>query len=164
MAANVSVSGGYLTLTAKKQSQSGFSFTSGAVKTGTKFTQAYGRWEFGAMLRRRVDAGQGAARRAAPGCASGNQEDPEMIAADIMTADVVTVTPETPVPEIARLLVDRRISAVPVVVDGRPVGMVSEGDLLRQVAQLRGQANEKLSLAMITLAGARDTQADASSF
>lgn len=37
-------------------------------------------------------------------------------------------------------------------------------DLLRQVAQLRGQANEKLSLAMITLAGTRDPQADPGSF
>ena len=37
-------------------------------------------------------------------------------------------------------------------------------DLLRQIAQLRGQANEKLSLAMITLARTRDPQADASSF
>lgn len=57
-----------------------------------------------------------------------------MIAADIMTRNVVTVTPETLVSDIARLLVDKRISAVPVVVDGRPVGMVSEGDLLRQVS------------------------------
>lgn len=39
-------------------------------------------------------------------------------------------------------------------------------DLLRQVAQLRGQANEKLSLAMITLAASRkrDPQGDASTF
>jgi len=57
-----------------------------------------------------------------------------MIAADIMTKDVVTVSPDTPVTEIARLLLEKRISAVPVVVDGKPVGMVSEGDLLRQVS------------------------------
>lgn len=57
-----------------------------------------------------------------------------MIAADIMTKDVVTVGPDTQVTEIARLLVEKRISAVPVVEDGRPIGMVSEGDLLRQVA------------------------------
>ena len=39
-------------------------------------------------------------------------------------------------------------------------------ELLRQVAQLRGLANEKLSLAMITLAGTRqrDPQEDASAF
>ena len=55
-----------------------------------------------------------------------------MIAADIMTKSVVTVTPQTGVVEIARLLVEKRISAVPVVENGRPVGIVSEGDLLRQ--------------------------------
>ena len=55
-----------------------------------------------------------------------------MIAADIMTKNVVTVTPDTPVVEIAKLLMEKRISAVPVVENGRPVGIVSEGDLLRQ--------------------------------
>lgn len=48
-----------------------------------------------------------------------------------MTRDVVAVRPATPVREIAKLLVDRRISAVPVVDDeGAPIGMVSEGDLI----------------------------------
>ena len=56
-----------------------------------------------------------------------------MIAADIMTKNVVTVTPDTSVVDIARLLLEKRISAVPVVENGRPVGIVSEGDLLRQV-------------------------------
>jgi CBS domain-containing protein len=56
-----------------------------------------------------------------------------MIAADIMTKNVITVTPDTPVVDIARLLMEKRISAVPVVENGRPVGIVSEGDLLRQV-------------------------------
>lgn len=45
-----------------------------------------------------------------------------MIAADIMTKNVITVTPDTPVVDIARLLMEKRISAVPVVENGRPVG------------------------------------------
>jgi CBS domain-containing protein len=54
-----------------------------------------------------------------------------MKAREIMTRDVVAVRPETPTREIARLLVDKGISAVPVVDDkGAPIGMVSEGDLL----------------------------------
>lgn len=56
-----------------------------------------------------------------------------MIAADIMTKPVVTVSPDTLVTDIARLLVEKRISAVPVVEAGRPIGIVSEGDLLRQI-------------------------------
>lgn len=56
-----------------------------------------------------------------------------MHAKDVMTSDVVTVSPDTDVQEIARLLLARRISAVPVVgADGRIQGIVSEGDLMRR--------------------------------
>jgi len=56
-----------------------------------------------------------------------------MLAKDVMTKQVVTVPPGTSVPEIARLLLQRRISAVPVVdADGRVLGIVSEGDLIRR--------------------------------
>jgi CBS domain-containing protein len=55
-----------------------------------------------------------------------------MKAQDVMTAPVVTVAPEAPVPEIAALLIERQISAVPVVDGGAVVGIVSEGDLLRR--------------------------------
>jgi CBS domain-containing protein len=55
-----------------------------------------------------------------------------MQAKDIMTANVITVSEDTPVHEIVGLLLKYRISAVPVV-DGaqKVVGIVSEGDLLR---------------------------------
>ena len=51
-----------------------------------------------------------------------------------MTTDVVAVAPQTPFHEIARLLAERHVSAVPVV-DGehRVVGVVSEADLLHKV-------------------------------
>ena len=49
----------------------------------------------------------------------------------IMTTKVVTVTPETSVAEIASLLLEHKISAVPVIDDEQGVvGIVSEGDLL----------------------------------
>jgi CBS domain-containing protein len=52
---------------------------------------------------------------------------------DVMTRDVATATPETPVTELAKRLVERRISAVPVVDrELHVVGIVSEGDLLRR--------------------------------
>jgi CBS-domain-containing membrane protein len=54
-----------------------------------------------------------------------------MLAKDVMTTDVVTVSPDTEIHEIARLLLERRISAVPVVDGARSVlGIVSEGDLI----------------------------------
>jgi CBS domain-containing protein len=57
-----------------------------------------------------------------------------MRARDLMTRSVVTVSPETGIRDIALTLLERRISAVPVV-DGRNrvVGVVSEGDLLHRV-------------------------------
>jgi len=50
---------------------------------------------------------------------------------DIMTSDLHSVRPDATVREIARLLLEKRISAIPVLdEDGAPVGMVSEGDLI----------------------------------
>ena len=42
-----------------------------------------------------------------------------MQAQDVMTTRVVAVAPDTPVTEIAKLLLERQISAVPVVSDDR---------------------------------------------
>ncbi len=56
-----------------------------------------------------------------------------MQAKDIMTTSVVTVTQDTTVRDIAKLLLERRISAVPVIgAAGQLLGMVSEGDLMRR--------------------------------
>ncbi len=57
-----------------------------------------------------------------------------MKAGDIMTRDVVTVGPDTPVGNIVQLLLTRGITGVPVVDEaGALVGVVSDGDLLRRV-------------------------------
>jgi CBS domain-containing protein len=47
-----------------------------------------------------------------------------------MTKDVATVAPNTELRDVAWLLVDRRISGVPVVEGGRVVGVVSQRDIL----------------------------------
>jgi CBS domain-containing protein len=55
-----------------------------------------------------------------------------MNARDVMRTPVVSVHPDTPLREVARLLLDKGISAAPVVDEkGAPIGMVSEGDLIR---------------------------------
>jgi len=57
-----------------------------------------------------------------------------MQAADVMTPNVITVTPDSEVSEIASLLLEHGISAVPVVdADDNVLGIVSEGDLIRRV-------------------------------
>jgi CBS domain-containing protein len=56
-----------------------------------------------------------------------------MKAKDVMTPEVTTVTPETSVLEAIRLMLQRKISGLPVVdAAGTLVGMVSEGDFLRR--------------------------------
>lgn len=60
-----------------------------------------------------------------------------MRARDIMTRDVITVRRDTPVREIVRILLENRISGVPVVEDGRVIGIVSEGDLILRERALR---------------------------
>jgi CBS domain-containing protein len=57
-----------------------------------------------------------------------------MHAIDIMTNAVITVGPNKPLKDIAKLLINRRISAVPVIdKERRLLGIVSEGDLVHRV-------------------------------
>ncbi len=55
--------------------------------------------------------------------------------ADIMSHDVIIVSEETPVNEIAALLTERKIKRVPVVEDAKLVGIVSRADIVHAVAQ-----------------------------
>jgi acetoin utilization protein AcuB len=50
---------------------------------------------------------------------------------DVMTKAVITVEPERPIEEAARLMLERRIGALPVVSEGGLVGILTETDLLR---------------------------------
>ncbi|HUR73808.1 MAG TPA: CBS domain-containing protein [Sporichthya sp.] len=53
------------------------------------------------------------------------------VAAELMTAEVDTVTPEDDLFVVARLMLQRRHKRLPVVVGGRIVGIVARHDLLR---------------------------------
>jgi CBS domain-containing protein len=54
-----------------------------------------------------------------------------MKARDVMTRRVLSVSPDTPVRQVARILLENGISAAPVVdQSGCPMGMISEGDLV----------------------------------
>jgi CBS domain-containing protein len=56
-----------------------------------------------------------------------------MRALDVMTDDVITTTERASVTDVAQLLIEHGISAVPVVDDdNRVIGIVSEGDLLHR--------------------------------
>lgn len=53
-----------------------------------------------------------------------------MLVRDLMTSEVVTVTPDTPLKQVAAALVAHRITGVPVVCDGALVGVVSQADIV----------------------------------
>ncbi len=68
-----------------------------------------------------------------------------MEARDIMTRDVVTVSPDTSVHDIAGLMAEKHISGLPVLSpDGQIIGMVSQSDLLHrtEIGTERGRARK----------------------
>jgi CBS-domain-containing membrane protein len=61
---------------------------------------------------------------------------------EVMTRDVVSVRPDTPLPQVMDLLIGKRYKAVPVVDDDRRVlGLITDGDLLA-----RGGLKQRLSV------------------
>jgi CBS domain-containing protein len=56
-------------------------------------------------------------------------------AGEVMTTQVLCIGPEAPVAAAAVMLDERRIRRLPVVADGRLVGIVSRGDLVRALAR-----------------------------
>jgi CBS domain-containing protein len=58
-------------------------------------------------------------------------------AKDIMTHEVITVTPDRPVSEVAQILMEKRISGVPVLnADRELLGIVCESDIIDQTKKL----------------------------
>src|SRR4051794_506333 len=80
-----------------------------------------------------------------------------MLARDLMTIEVVSIGPDMPVREIADLLLEHRISAVPVL-DGeyRVLGIVSEGDLIHRLGGDLGSRSWWLDLLASPEARAHD--------
>src|SRR5215469_3913724 len=75
--------------------------------------------------------------------AEGEELNPEFLASlrtpvtharDVMTSPVITVGEDEDIRGIARLLIEHHIKRVPVLRDGRIVGIVSRADLVRALA------------------------------
>ena len=54
---------------------------------------------------------------------------------DLMTAPVITADASASVTELAEMMVQHRIKRVPIVRDGKLVGIVSRADVIRSIAQ-----------------------------
>jgi CBS domain-containing protein len=59
---------------------------------------------------------------------------------EVMTRHVISVTGETPLTEVVALMESRRVKRLPVLRDGRPIGIISRADLLRALQRLLPQA------------------------
>lgn len=56
-------------------------------------------------------------------------------AADVMTKDVATVTPDTSMTEMIKIMEDFHVIRLPVVKEGKLVGIVSRGDIIRHMIE-----------------------------
>ncbi len=54
---------------------------------------------------------------------------------DFMTRTVITVGPDDPVIAVAQLLLHHRIGGVPVIDEGRVIGVITESDLFRRMVE-----------------------------
>jgi CBS domain-containing membrane protein len=53
---------------------------------------------------------------------------------DVMNTSVISITPDAPLVEAAKILMERKIGSLPVVDNGRLVGILTEGDFVSLVA------------------------------
>ena len=54
---------------------------------------------------------------------------------DICTRDPVSVTPETELDELATLMAEIKVHTLPVIAEGRLVGVIGKSDIIRTIAQ-----------------------------
>jgi acetoin utilization protein AcuB len=64
----------------------------------------------------------------------------------VMIRNVTTVSPDCPLEEAARLMVEHKIGSLPVEEDGRVVGIITETDIFRQLAAVLGGGTGSLRL------------------
>jgi CBS domain-containing protein len=56
---------------------------------------------------------------------------------EAMSSEIQTTSPDTPVAEAARMMIERKIGCLPVIENGKLVGIVTETDFVRLVAEER---------------------------
>jgi len=67
---------------------------------------------------------------------------------ELMTTDVITVAPDTPLEEAARIMADNKIGGLPVMEEGRLVGIITETDIFKVFLELLGAREKGLRLTL----------------
>jgi acetoin utilization protein AcuB len=65
---------------------------------------------------------------------------------ELMTTDVITVTPDVPLEEAARVMADNKIGGLPVVEGNMLVGIITETDIFKLFLELLGAREQGLRL------------------
>jgi acetoin utilization protein AcuB len=73
----------------------------------------------------------------------------EELVGNVMTQDVITVTEYTTMEEAARTMADHTISSLPVMRDGKVVGIITETDLFHIFLELMGGREKGVRLTML---------------
>ena len=67
----------------------------------------------------------------------------------VMTKDVITITPDTPIEEAARIMADNEISGIPVVSGDSLVGIIAETDLFKTFLEVMGAREPGVRLTVL---------------
>lgn len=67
----------------------------------------------------------------------------------VMVKDIISVTPETPLEEAARIMADNNISGLPVMRDGEVVGIITETDLFKIFLEMLGARDPGIRLSAL---------------
>jgi len=59
----------------------------------------------------------------------------QLLVKEVMTNDPISIAPDAPLAEAARLMLTRKIGALPVVEDGRLVGILTESDFVKRCSE-----------------------------
>lgn len=68
---------------------------------------------------------------------------------EIMTREVITVTEDTPIEQAARIMADNKIGGLPVMRDGKVVGIITETDLFKLFLELLGARESGVRVAVL---------------
>jgi len=68
----------------------------------------------------------------------------------VMTRDVVTVQEDDPIEEAARVMVDNKIGGLPVMREGKLVGIITETDIFKTLMEMMGARDPGVRLTMLS--------------
>ena len=67
-------------------------------------------------------------------------------AKDVMTEQVITVTPDSSIAQAAKLIASKSVSGLVVVENGKPVGVISESDIIRGMISKKTKVRDVMDM------------------